>query len=103
VIKNSKRNQAETLTTMTIPNRTNCEELRFELKKTTRGPWLWRFIDLCDHTSIVGATATEAEAAAEARATIDELSARCADGAPGCDSRDPAIQPPMDDRSVRDG
>ncbi len=88
---------------MTIPNRKYCEELRFELRRTAQGPWLWRFVDLCDQTGIVGATATEAEAAAEARATIDELSARCPDGAPGCGPRGPAIQSPMDDGSLRDG
>ncbi len=88
---------------MTIPNHKYCEELRFELRRSAQGSWLWRFVDLCDQTGIVGATATEAEAAAEARATIDELSARCAVDALGGDSRDPAIQPPMDDGSLRDG
>lgn len=74
---------------MTIPNRRYYGGLSFELR-TGQGAWLWRLVNLCHHLGIVGAAATEAEAVGEARATIDELSARCRVGGSGCDSRDRA-------------
>jgi hypothetical protein len=69
-------------------NRTDCGALSFEFR-ADQGAWLWRLASSCHDMGIVGAAATESEAAAEAHAALDELSARCRVAARGCDLREP--------------
>lgn len=70
---------------MKTPNRGYCGDISLEVR-SHQGAWLWRLVNFCDRLGIVGVAATEAEAVDDARATVDELSARCRGNDRGCDS-----------------
>jgi hypothetical protein len=84
---------------MTASNRKYHRGLGVDLW-TSRGAWFWQLAGRRCGAGVIGSALTENEALRDARAAVEEVSARCARGAPGQVSSAAAIVVSQDNRGL---